>query len=356
MKTIYVIYGSQSTEHAVSVNSAKNVMNALDKDKYRVIPVYITKSGYWMTLPEVKEEIGDVKDIAPAGEGNPIWSMGEFLRQFERENAVVFPVLHGTNGEDGTMQGFLDLMDVPYVGNGTLSSAVTFHKGVCNDLFAQHGIPQAKYLEIHRCDYDENAVDVLMKIEETLDFPIYVKPCNAGSSVGITPVYEEEQLEDALKLAFTYDHDLVLEEEVDGPELQLSVIGNDRPVASLPGEYPRKGFFDYNEKYKGKKLEAIIPARLSEDRIKEIQDLAVAAYQSNRCCGLARVDIFVTKDGDFLVNEINTIPGMSASSMTPKLWGPTNGTDFPHLVDLLIGFAEERYEQKKRLLRSKDDE
>ena len=354
MKTIIVIYGSRSTEHSVSINSAKNVINGLDKTKYHIVPVYISQKGVWNVLPPIKKSIQDKKELQVEKEISVSESIKDFLTIADGHDVIVFPVIHGANGEDAAIQGFLDMLNLPYIGNSALSSATCFHKGVTNDLFAAHEIPQADYMELHKEDYEKDPSTILNEIV-IFGLPLYVKPCNAGSSIGVTPVYEEEELENALKTAFSYDTHIVLEKEIIGRELQVSVIGADNPITSLPGEYPREGFFDYYGKYKAGHLDPIIPARLTAAGIDEVRQLAINAYKAARCTGFARVDIFVDKHENFYVNEINTIPGMSDSSMTPQIWEPTDGTTFPQFLEKLIALAEKRYRELNALNRQGED-
>lgn len=355
MKTIFVFYGGPSVEHNVSVNSAKAVLNALNRDKYHVQPVYITEEGVWLRLPEAKEPFENVEQMKRETDGQSIaQSLAAFLtsHDFSDGKTVFFSVLHGTYGEDGGIQGFFETVDVPYVGSGVTASAVCMDKARSNEIMEQNGIPQAKFVVLTRYQLDTQGLDA-DGIVEKLGLPLYAKPANCGSSVGVVRVTEKEQLLEAVEEALQYDHKIVLEEEIWGRELNVSVIGNEAPQGSIPGDFAMEtGYFDYELKYKNPDIVPIIPAKIPEDRFCDLANLAARTYEVLGCRGTARVDIFYTEEGELKVNEINTMPGMSDLSMTPVLWKATNGTEYTELLDKLIDWGIDAHAKKKALVRT----
>jgi D-alanine-D-alanine ligase len=259
---------------------------------------------------------------------------------------VIFPVLHGTYGEDGTIQGLLELANVPYVGAGVLGSAVGMDKDVMKRLLREAGLPIVDYWTIRKSEIDSFAEE---KFDE-LPYPVFVKPANLGSSVGITKVHGPEELRKALDLAAEYDRKVVVEKGIDAREIEVSVLGNDEPIASVPGEIiPSREFYDYEAKYVDEDSRLLIPAPLSEDEVKSAQELALAAFKTLECSGLARADLFLEKTtGKFYVNEINTLPGFTTISMYPKLW-EASGVSYSELIDRLIALALERHAEKNKL-------
>lgn len=357
MKTnIYVLYGGKSVEHEVSLKTAAFVMNALDKDKYNVHQVYITKDGVWCNLGVLRENIEDVNQLTKSYQNTVSSSIGEFLIKDlkAKERNVMFPVLHGKNGEDGTIQGFLELLNIPYVGNGVLGSAVGIDKVVMKDLFTKANIPQVNYTSFTSWDWNNHQQKVYTEIERTIDYPCFVKPAKLGSSVGINRCENREELQKAIKEAFLYDSKLVIEEEVIGREMQIAVIGNDHPKASVVGEFiQERHFMDYNAKYVDGKLIAVIPAELSPETSDKMRQIATEAFRVLNCCGLVRVDYFVTEDNSFFVNEVNTMPGFTKLSMFPALWKKTDGTTHSQLMDKFIELALDRHENEKSLLNTR---
>ncbi|HHV39547.1 MAG TPA: D-alanine--D-alanine ligase [Tepidimicrobium sp.] len=357
MKTnVYILCGGESVEHEVSLKSASAIINSLDRSKYNAYPIYITKEGVWCNLGLWNKKIEEPEELISESSDSIIGSMGKLLtcNYKEGERNIVIPALHGTKGEDGTIQGFLELMNIPYVGNEVLSSAVGMDKIVMHDLFERHNIPQTKYIPIKMHKWMEDEVETYSMVEKKLSYPLYVKPANLGSSVGINRVENREELEEAFKEAFLYDVKIVVEEEVIAREMQVSVIGNDHPKASLPGEFiMERPFFDYNAKYIDNKIIPVVPARLEPDVMDEVRKTAVKVFRALNCYGLARVDIFITDDNQIFVNEINTMPGFTPLSMTPVLWEATDGTTYSQLIEKLIELGFERYEQKKSILRTR---
>lgn len=357
MKTnIYVIYGGKSVEHEVSLKSGFAVINSLDKNKYNIYPIYITIDGVWSPLGLLENNIENPDELKKPSSNTISSSIGDFLlnQLKDGEKNIIFPALHGTNGEDGTIQGMLELLNIPYVGNEVLSSAAGMDKVVMKDLFAKYNIPQVKYTSIKLHTWKENKDKVYGKVENELDYPYYVKPANLGSSVGINRVENRKELEKAVEEAFLYDCKVIVEEELIAREMQISVVGNENPKASVPGEFiMERPFFDYDAKYIDGKLIPVIPANLEPEVNDKVRKTAVEAFKILDCHGLARVDIFVTDDNEIYVNEVNTMPGFTAVSMTPVLWGATDGTTYSELVEILIQLAFERHREKNNLLNTR---
>lgn len=357
MKTnIYVLCGGRSVEHEVSLKSASAILNALDREKYNVYPIFITKEGIWCNLGLLEHKIEDVKQLQRTSTNTISNSIGEFLtNQFKQdERNIIFPALHGKNGEDGTIQGLLELIDVPYVGNEVLSSAVGMDKVVMKDIFKKYSIPQVKYTHIKRNIWEENEELAYEQIEKEIGYPCYVKPANSGSSVGINKADNRVQVIKAVEEAFLYDVKIIVEQEITAREMQLSVVGNEHPKSSVAGEFIlERPFFDYNAKYIDGTLIPVVPARLKPEVSDKVREMAVKAFKVLNCYGLARVDIFVNDNDEIYVNEVNTMPGFTSVSMTPVLWGATDGTTYAELVERLIDLAFNRYDQKKSILNSR---
>ena len=326
MKTrVAVIYGGRSGEHEVSLRSAKSIIDVIDPEKYKVLHYLISKEGKWRPRP-----------IVPEPRGNP-------------EIDVVFPVLHGTFGEDGTIQGLLELAELPYVGAGVLASSVSMDKEVMKRLAIERALPVVDYMVIPSGNLGD-----LEGICTRFAFPLFVKPANLGSSVGISKVQNCAELKSALELAGSYDRKVIVERGIVGREFECSVLGNDDPVASVPCEIlPSRDFYDYDDKYVLDTAQTVIPANLSREQTEELQRVAVECYRAVQCEGMARVD-FLLEDatGKLYINEINTIPGFTSISMYPKMW-EYSGLPMPKLIDRLIELALERHAAKKRLRYSK---
>jgi D-alanine-D-alanine ligase len=363
---IGVIFGGRSGEHEVSVRSARSVIEAIDKSKYEVVPVAITKKGKWLApaaaaelLPaETQRKLSaqilgaDREDVAIVGDPSRsgLMTLGDGSRQKPLD--VVFPVLHGTYGEDGTLQGLLEMASIPFVGCGTLASACGMDKVTMKALFKEAGLPICRHTWLLRTDWEEDRQKVLRRIKREIGFPCFVKPANLGSSVGVSKASDISSLQKAIDLAARYDRKIIIEELVDGREIECAVIGNDEPRASLPGEYviheESARFLDYTEKYTSTgNVEFIVPARLSKSLITRIQKMAATAYKSIDASGLSRVDFFLKPDGQLLVNEINTLPGLTDVSGFPKMWEAT-GIPFTRVIDELIELAIERHRQRSR--------
>lgn len=360
-----VIFGGRSGEHEVSLQSAHSVIDALDKEKYDVIPVGITKEGRWVT--------GDVMSALTAGEGTAVPAallpdpQTSSLMQLGLETAVpvslsevthldvIFPVLHGPYGEDGTVQGLLELAGIPYVGAGVVGSAVGMDKAIFKHVMRANDLPVLPWVLVTRLEWEKKPADTLDKIEAALHYPMFTKPANLGSSVGICKCDDRDGLQAGLTEAVQYDRRVVVEQGINARELEISVLGNETPIASVVGEIrPRRAFYDYVAKYLAEPdsddySELLIPAEIDAPVADKLRALAIKAYKAIDCAGLGRVDLLLDKDsGQFYVNEINTIPGFTRISMYPKLWEAT-GVSYPELLDRLVELAIERYEEKSSL-------
>ncbi len=352
-KNIYVLCGGKSVEHEVSLKSASAIINSIDRKKYDVYPIYITYDGIWCDLGLWEEKIENPEQLKRTCEGNICNSIGDFLTNKFKSNDdnIIFPALHGPNGEDGTIQGLFEILNIPYVGNEVLSSSLAMDKALTKDVLKKNNIPQVRHLSFRNYPWKFNKDNVLEKIESMLNYPLYVKPSRGGSSVGISRAEDKNQLEKAIIEAFLYDRKIVVEEEAVAREMQISVVGNENPKASLPGEFiMERPFFDYNAKYIDGKLIPVIPAKLTPEVTELVRETAVKTFKALDCNGLARVDIFVTDDNEIFVNEVNTMPGFTPLSMTPALWNATDGTSYAELVEILIQLGFERYKEKSTIL------
>ena len=338
---IALVFGGRSPEHEVSVLSAASVLEAVDQKKYEMIPLGITTDGRWVE-PEkstkvLTQGLKTVDQILTKKQSIAA-SFQNFLSQ---DFTAVFPLIHGPGGEDGTLQGFFELLDIPYVGPGVLSSALGMDKAAVKKVFAFHKLPQADFMLLKKEEYEHIKFTQLKnKIINKLELPLFVKPANMGSSIGISKVNKSSELEDALELAFDYDHKLVLEENVLGRELECSVLGGRKYEVSQPGEIkPDEDFYDYQAKYEDEQTKLIIPAQLKPEVISQMKELAAEAFQAIDGYGLCRVDFFLReKDQKLLINELNTLPGFTEYSMYPKLWS-VSGLSYPDLIDRLITLA-----------------
>lgn len=357
---VAVIFGGRSGEHEVSLRSAESIINALDQSKYEVVPIAITKLGKWLASSEatnlLPSAVIESADQRVAIFGDPT---ERGLARFSKEDAsgrrdqidVIFPVLHGTYGEDGTIQGLLEMADVPYVGCGVLASAAGMDKVVMKRLFHEAGLPIVDFTSFLRAQWEADPRKIEERVVEEIGFPCFVKPANLGSSVGISKAVDAKSLNAAIALAAKFDRKIVVEKGVDAREIEVSVLGNDEPIASLPGEIvPQTAeFYDYQAKYvsdNGARL--VIPAELGAEMTAEIQRLAIRAFQAIDGSGLARVDFFLERaTNKLIINEINTLPGFTSISMYPKLW-EVSGIGYGQLIDRLIELAFERHREKSR--------
>jgi D-alanine-D-alanine ligase len=340
-----VIFGGRSGEHEVSLRSAEFIIRSLDPSKYEVVPIAITHEGRWLGSRNAMSMLSAGEAIQAAlTSGEPMNILPE-----PRQNGpvdVFFPIVHGTYGEDGTIQGLLELAGVPYVGAGVLGSAVGMDKDVMKRLLREAGLPVGDFWVTRARDIDA----FIREFSSELPYPVFVKPANMGSSVGITKAHNASELPAALGIAADFDRKIVVEKGIDAREIELSVLGNDDPKVSIPGEIiPAREFYDYHAKYVSDDSRLLVPAPLSEAQVRQAQALAVQAFQALECSGLARVDLFLEKStGRFLVNEINTLPGFTSISMYPKLW-EASGLSYADLLDQLIALALERHADKKKL-------
>jgi D-alanine-D-alanine ligase len=353
-----VLFGGRSAEHEVSLVSAASIINALDKTKYDILPIGISKEGRWLSAVNALQLLKDHSGLEnfpehvllPDPRKQSLVNVSGAFPQNAEKVDVIFPVIHGTFGEDGTIQGLFELADIPYVGAGVLGSAVGMDKVIAKQLLEQANIPVAKGVWFLYADFIKRPKHYLLDVEKKIKYPCFVKPPNQGSSVGISKAHNKKELIAAIQLAGDYDRKILIEKAVLKPrEIELSVMGNDVPLASLPGEIiPSNEFYDYDAKYVDGKSVAEIPTKLSPQLIKKIQACALKAYSVLDCSGMARVDFLLQRNGKFFLNEINTIPGFTSISMFPKLW-EASGVSYSELLDRLIGYAFERYNDKKKL-------
>jgi D-alanine-D-alanine ligase len=350
---IGVLFGGRSGEHEVSLASAASVIRGLDPDKYEAVPIGITKEGHWLIgtsaqkmLPEVLRTGQRVTMTADPTDAALVRLDGSGSGQ---RIDVVFPVMHGTFGEDGTIQGLLDLAGLPFVGAGVLGSAVAMDKDVAKKLLQAAKIPIVPWVCIHRHDWERHEPEIVYKIEKEFPYPVFVKPATLGSSVGMTKVHSRQELAPALHLASEFAMKILVERAVNAREIEVSVLGNHDPQASIPGEIvPHREFYDYAAKYLEEGTKLLIPADLKPAQIKKFQHLAVLAFRALELSGMARVDFFLGKEGGKIyLNEVNTIPGFTSISMYPKLW-EASGIPFPQLIDKLIELALEQHAEKAR--------
>ncbi|GAA3403086.1 D-alanine--D-alanine ligase family protein [Paenibacillus hodogayensis] len=346
MKTnIYVIYGGQSPEHDVSLKTAFSLINHLDRSRYGVYPIYIEPQGMWRGGAELTVPVDSVEELRL--EADDCSSMSAILKQWyngDRSKHIVFPALHGPNGEDGTLQGMLDMLNVPYVGNGVFASAAGMDKAATKRLMEQARIPQAAYRVVTEQEWVDEGEALVFDIEDGLGYPCYVKPARMGSSIGIERCVDRSALRDAAAGAFRYDRKIVVESEVVGREVQFAVLGNDRPYCSEGGEFERElDFFSYSRKYGSGKLTMRIPARLDAQVHEQLQNMALKVFRTLDGAGLMRVDFFVTDENHIYFNEANTLPGFTENSMYPAMLTYNGLYSFSGLLDELIRLALERF-------------
>lgn len=348
--SVCILFGGISPEHEVSLRSAESVLNNIDHEKYNIFPVGITKEGDWILFG------GTDYSMLPAGtwqsyDGNrraaisPVHGQG--LLSFENDCVVreridvVFPVLHGAGGEDGAIQGLLQIAGIPYVGPHIAASAACMDKCMTKLVADQSGIRQAAWVLVTKPAYDHNVENVLDMVEQRFTYPVFVKPAGTGSSVGVSKARDRAGLVQALETALVYDSKVLVEEFIDGQEVECAVLGNETPMASVCGEIDAGAdFYDYEAKYVSDSSQLYIPARISDEAAEQVRETAVRIYEALGCCGLSRVDFFVKKDGEVIFNEINTIPGFTSISMYPKLF-EASGIPYPQLIDQLLELAME---------------
>lgn len=351
--TVGLVYGGKSGEHEVSLQTAYAVMNAFNYEKYEIIPFYITKAGDWRRGALLSAPLASVEQLKlERAEGGTKAALDTLFGKLYGEQTldVLFPLLHGTFGEDGTIQGLFEMADMPYVGAGVLASAAGMDKGVMKKLFEHAGLPQVKYCYFNSTQWAQTSHDLVRNMETELGYPCFVKPANLGSSVGISKASNREELEKAVDLALQFDLKVIVEEYVDAREIEVSVLGNDEPIASVPGEIVSSSdYYDYAAKYTDGQSEMLIPAPLDEEVADRIREAALQAFRALEGCGISRADFFVRRsDGHILINEVNTMPGFTPFSMYPLLWRET-GVSYASLLDRMIALALERYERRSAL-------
>jgi D-alanine-D-alanine ligase len=355
-KNIMVVFGGKSSEHDISKLSAKAVLENINKEKYNVVPIGITRDGQWVKYTKDAKELDkiDLNELIETDKFTLPLNKSEKTSLLTEDESldsidVIFPVLHGPNGEDGTIQGLFELLDKPYVGCGVLSSSVGMDKGFSKIVFDNAGIPQGDYVLFTRKDYEENKNEIIDSIENKLGYPTFVKPANAGSSVGVSKAKNREELKVAIVLAIKYDRRILVEEELTGKEVECAVLGNERPMASILGEIiPCNEFYDYEAKYLAGESETKIPADIPKVMAKKVREYAINAYKALDASGLSRVDFFVDVEKNSIkLIEINTLPGFTSISMYSKLW-EASGISYSELIDKLIEYAILRYNDNKK--------
>jgi len=359
-----VLFGGRSAEHEISIRSAQNVIASADPRKYEIVPIAITKDGKWhlgmlpggtQDKPCMEEPPSKSVEVVPTASPTSDSPLIQVTRSEMYKTLgpidVIFPVLHGPYGEDGTVQGLLELANVPYVGAGVLSSAVAMDKAVMKMLFAARGLPVGPYLVVMTREWQQDAPGVTRRVAETLHYPVFVKPANLGSSVGISKARSDHELAEAMALAREFDRKVVVEAAVpNAREIECAVLGNDEPEASIPGEIiTSREFYDYEAKYLDDASETIIPANLTARQTADVQRFSIEAFKAVDGAGMSRVDFLLSRDTNELVlNEVNTIPGFTTISMYPKMW-EASGLPYPALLDRLITLALERHAEKQKL-------
>jgi len=352
-KKIGLLYGGKSAEHEVSLSTAKAVTQALDFEQYEVHPIFITLDGEWLTGPQLTAPVETIEQLQLPSNNKPN-NITEFIEAHNKlQFDVIFPLLHGTNGEDGTVQGLLEVLNLPYVGNGVLASSAGMDKVVMKQLFEIAGLAQTPYAYFIRSEWEKDRDSILAKCDN-LQAPLFVKPANLGSSVGISKATNRDELIAAIELALQYDRKIIVEQGIVGREIEMGVLGNDEPQTSVVGEIkPVTDFYDYDSKYKDGSTALIIPAEVSETVVTTMSDMAKRAFKILDASGLVRADFFVTANDEVLINEVNTMPGFTPFSMYPSLWQNT-GVSYPQLINQLITLALERHTEKQKLQYNKD--
>ena len=352
MQTICVLFGGVSPEHDVSLVSAEAVLRNMNKENRKILPIGITKSGQWLLFggddfTEIAENKWEENPSNRVAFLSPVRGMGICILNADGSMGTVmpdliFPVLHGENGEDGSIQGLFQIAGIPFVGCGVCAAAASMDKSVTKLIAATTGVRQANWLTLTRRSYRKDAAAMCEKIKKTLDYPVFIKPCSTGSSVGVSKVKNDEQLLEALENAFKYDKKILAEEFINGREVEVAVLGNEDAVAATAGEIDAGAeFYDYETKYVTSTSRPYIPARISEKANAEVRKYAVKIFRALGCAGLSRVDFFVTRDTEEIIfNEINTLPGFTSISMYPKMWA-ADGLPFNELIDRVINFALE---------------
>lgn len=349
---VAILFGGRSAEHEVSVVSAQAVMAAMDDARFQAVPIGVTKQDTWLTPGDTERALAAIRAEKfraleePLGRG--ILHRTQALAALRRVDAV-FPLIHGTNGEDGTVQGFLELAGIPYVGAGVTASALGMDKALQKTVFRQHGFPLADDVVVLASRWRADPVAVAREVEAAIAYPAFVKPANSGSSIGTSKARSREDLDESLEEAFRYDRKALVEVAIEGRQVEVAVLGNDEPDASPVGEVTFDGeFYDYRAKYEDPNTRLHIPADIRDETAEQAREMALAAYRAIDCAGLARVDFFLTPQNQLVLNEVNTIPGFTPMSMYPKLWEYA-GLSYSDLITRLIELALERYQEKPAL-------
>ncbi|WP_071396445.1 D-alanine--D-alanine ligase [Bacillus tuaregi] len=353
MKTkLGLLYGGKSAEHQVSLRTALAVNKALDHSKFEIYPIYITEKGEWIKGNQLNGPVDKVEDLQLQQSGSS--SDTEFsAKLFQSDDGkafdIIFPLLHGPNGEDGTVQGLLEILNLPYVGNGVLASSAGMDKVVMKNIFAHAGLNQVQYVSFIKSEWNAETESAYDQVEKELGYPCFVKPANLGSSVGISKCTNRQELEKAFQEAFQFDRKVIIEEGVTAREVEIAVLGNDNPKCSVAGEIVAKeAFYDYKAKYEDGDTALIIPAKITKDEYKTLSDMAILAFKALDCSGLVRADFFLTNDGKAIINEVNTMPGFTPMSMFPLLWKHTD-VEYPQLIETLVQLGMERYKEKQSI-------
>jgi D-alanine-D-alanine ligase len=365
-----ILFGGQSGEHEVSLTSAQGIMKAIDKDKYQVVPIGITKNGHWMVGGDPMKALRTTADI-PAALAARVADEMEALQTVlvpldpghsplstvsaPLELDVIFPVLHGPYGEDGTVQGLLELTGLPYVGAGVTASAVGMDKAIAKDVFRTHDLPVLSYRVVLRADWEADPTSLVTDCEAVLRYPMFTKPANLGSSVGVSKARTRDELIAGIDEAARFDRKLIVEQGIEAREIEVSVLGNEDPIASVPGEIiPSREFYSYAAKYIDDASDLLIPAPIDNKQTEQVRQLAIKAYKAVDCAGMARVDFLMDKvTNKIWLNELNTIPGFTPISMYPKLWEAT-GISYTELIDRLIQLALQRHQDRGRTVKTFD--
>ncbi|KXZ38896.1 D-alanine-D-alanine ligase [Alkalithermobacter thermoalcaliphilus JW-YL-7 = DSM 7308] len=353
-KNVALIFGGKSGEHEVSLSSACSIYNNIDKQKYNIYTIGITKQGDWMYYEGDSENIKNGNWVNLSNKNAKInliptkdKKIGIEVEDKFYEIDVFFPVIHGPYGEDGTIQGLFEISNIPYVGCSVLSSSIGMDKIMCKKIFKEGNLPQVEFAYTTEFEFKKDKEKVISDIEKSIKYPMFVKPANLGSSVGISKVKTKDELEKAISEALKYDRRVIIEQGINAREIEVSVLGNDEVYASVAGEIiPAKEFYDYEAKYISESSKLLIPASIDENLMEKVRDMAIKAFKMIDGCGLARVDFFIDKDtNEIYINEINTMPGFTKISMYPKLW-EASGIKYKDLIDKLIDLAIERFNQK----------
>lgn len=353
---IGLLYGGKSAEHEVSLSTAKAVTQALDFNEYDVFPIFITLNGEWRVGPQLTQPATTIEQLQ--FESTTVQTENNITQFIEAHMNnpfdVIFPLLHGTNGEDGTVQGFLEVLNIPYVGNSVLGSAAGMDKVVMKQLFEMAGLPQVPYAYFIRSEWEKDKVSLIEKCEDKLGYPMFIKPANLGSSVGISKATNAQELEKAVQFALQYDRKIVVEQGIIAREIELGVLGNDDPKVSVAGEIkPMTEFYDYDSKYKDGSTVLIIPVELPQKVYVDLVEMAIKAFKAIDGAGLVRADFFVTSSNEIYINEVNTMPGFTPVSMYPLLWQHTE-LPYPQLIKKLVNLAMERHAEKQQLQYNRD--